>query len=82
MINIKCPEYLANILRLSVKDLELELKTSSLAKLFELGKVSYGVAVKVLGISRLHFFELLTKYNVSALSRYAVDDLSEDIANA
>lgn len=58
------------------------MKTSSLVKLFELGKVSSGVAARVLGISRLDFIELLAKYNVSVLGEYDAEDLNDDIANA
>jgi predicted HTH domain antitoxin len=82
MINIKYPESLANTLRLSGKDFESEMKTSSLVKLFELGKVSSGVAAKVLGLSRVDFLEILVKYNVSVLGPYDHEDLTEDIANA
>jgi len=82
MINIEYPESLANTLRLSGKDFASEIKTSSLVKLYELGKVSSGVAAKVLGMSRLDFLELLAKYNVSVLGGYNPDDLNEDIANA
>jgi len=82
VINIEYPESLANTLKLSGKDFESEMKTSSLVKLFELGKVSSGVAARVLGLSRLDFLELLPKYNVSVLGGYDTDDLNEDIANA
>lgn len=82
MINIEYPESLANTLRLSGKDFELEMKTSSLVKLFELGKVSSSVAAKVLGLSRIDFLEILAKYKVSVLSQYDLDDLSQDIVNA
>jgi len=82
MINIEYPESLANSLRLSGKDFESEIKTSSLVKLYELGRVSSGVAARVLGLSRLDFHELLAKYNVSVLGGYDTDDLNEDIANA
>jgi predicted HTH domain antitoxin len=81
-INIEYPESLANTLILSGKDFVSEMKTSSLVKLYELGKVSSGVAARVLGLSRLDFLELLAKYNVSVLSGYGTDDLNEDIANA
>ena len=81
-INIEYPESLANSLRLSTKDFEYEIKTSSLVKLFELGKVSSGVAARVLGLSRLDFLELLSKYKVSVLGPYDLNDLNEDIANA
>lgn len=82
MINIEYPESLANTLRLNGKDFESEMKTSSLIKLYELGRVSSGVAARVLGLSRLDFLELLAKYNVSVLGGYDNDDLKEDIANA
>ncbi|MDA3892248.1 MAG: UPF0175 family protein [Salinivirgaceae bacterium] len=81
-INIEYPESLANTLRLSGKDFESEMKTSSLVKLFELGKVSSGVAAKVLGLSRIEFLELLANYKVTVLGQYDLDDLHEDIANA
>lgn len=82
MINIEYPESLANTLRLSGKDFESEMKKSSLVKLYELGKVSSGIAARVLGISRLDFLELLAKYNVSVLNGADSDDLNEEIENA
>jgi predicted HTH domain antitoxin len=82
MIKIEYPESLANTLRLSGKDFELEMKSSSLVKLYELGKVSSGVAARVLGLTRVDFLELLAKYNVSAFGAYDINDLNEDIANA
>lgn len=81
-INIAFPESLANSLRMSEEEFGLEVKTSSLVKLYELGKVSSGVAASVLGLSRLEFLELLSKYKVSVLGAYDLDDLKEDIANA
>lgn len=82
VINIGYPESLANSLRLSGKDFELEMKTSSLVKLFELGRVSSGMAAKVLGLSRVDFLDLLSKYKVSVFGAYDANDLTEDIANA
>lgn len=82
VISIEYPASLANTLRLKGKDFEIEMKTSSLVKLFELGKVSSGTAAKVLGISRLEFLELLAKYKVSPFGLYDTEDLSEDIVNA
>jgi predicted HTH domain antitoxin len=82
MINIEYPESLANTLRLNEKDFAAEIKKSSMVKLYELGRVSSGVAARVLGLSRLDFLELLVKYNVSVLGGYDTDELNEDIANA
>ncbi|HUH17991.1 UPF0175 family protein [Albibacterium sp.] len=78
-ISIEYPEYLANSLRLETKDFKNEIKTSSLIKLFELGRVSSGTAAKVLGISRVDFLDLLAKYNVSI---FYESDLREDVINA
>jgi len=82
VINIEYPEYLANSLRMKGKDFEDAIKTSSMVKLFELGKISSGTAAKVLGLTRLDFFDLLAKYRVSPFGPYDMDDLKEDIANA
>ena len=81
-IKIEYPESLANTLRISKKNFETEMKTSSLVKLFELGRVSSSVAARVLGISRIDFLELLAKYNVSVFDAHDINDLNEDIANA
>ncbi len=81
-IAVEYPASLANTLRLSGKDFETEIKTSSLVKLFELGKVSSGVAARVLGLSRVEFLDLLARYNVSVFGTYDANDLDEDVANA
>ena len=82
IINIEYPESLANNLRLSEKDFQSEIKISSMVKLYELGRVSSGVAAQVLGLSRVDFLELLARYNVSVLGGYNTDELNEEIANA
>ena len=82
VINIQYPESLAISLKLQGKDFENEIKTSSLVKLYELGKISSGTAAKVLGIKRLDFLELLAKYKVSIIGNYSQNDLMEDITNA
>lgn len=82
MITVEYPESLAHSLRLRGKDFENEMKTSSLIKLFEIGRVSSGTAAKVLGLTRLDFLDLLAKYKVSSFGPYDNDDLSDDIANA
>jgi predicted HTH domain antitoxin len=78
-ISIKYPNFLANSMRLSEVDFENEIKVSSLVKLFELGKVSTGIAAKTLNISRIEFLDLLGKYKVNFLN---FDDLDSDLENA
>lgn len=78
-ISIEYPDYLANSLRLNRNDFRKEIKISALIKLFELGKVSSGIAAKTLDISRVEFLDLLARYNVGFLG---VEDLNEDLNNA
>jgi len=78
-IKIDYPKYLANSMRMNKDDFGKEVKISALVKLFEMGKVSSGVAAKVLKITRVEFLELLTDYKVSFVG---VDDLKEDLENA
>ncbi|MDI3520434.1 MAG: hypothetical protein PWR04_422 [Anaerophaga sp.] len=82
IINIEYPEYLANNLGLSEKDFQSEIKISSMVKLYELGRISSGIAAQVLGLSRVDFLDLLARYNVSVFGGYNTDEINEDIANA
>lgn len=78
-IKIDYPKYLANSMRMNKDDFGKEMKVSALVKLFELGRVSSGVAAKVLEMTRIEFLELLAKYKVSFLD---VENLKEDFDNA
>lgn len=82
MINIEYPESLANTLKLSDVDFKVAIKTSSLVKLYEMGKISSGIAAKVLGISRLDFLDLLANYKVSVFSEFDSSEFSQEIENA
>lgn len=82
MINITYPESLANSMKLSVHEFEKEIKLSSLVKLYELGKISSGIAAKVLGLSRLDFLDIVAQYKVSIIDFSDIDELNNDIMNA
>ena len=75
-ISIEYLNFLANSMRLSKVDFESEIKFSAVVKLFELGKISIGIASKALGISRIEFLE---NYRVSFLNS---DDVDLDYENA
>lgn len=79
-ISIQFPEALAFSLKMKGKEFEREIKTLSLVKLYELGKISSGMAAQTLGISRLDFLELLAFYAVSAYAD--TDELEADFTNA
>ena len=79
-IIISYPDALALSLKMQGKEFEREIKTASLVKLYELGKVSSGFSAQILGISRIEFLEILAFYGVSIYSD--ADDLESDMANA
>jgi len=81
-ISISYPESLALSLKMNDREFVSEIKTLSLIKLYELGKISSGFAAKLLDINRLEFLELLEKYNVSYFPHGLEDELSFDIENA
>jgi predicted HTH domain antitoxin len=63
-----------------VPEFEREMKTISLVKLYELGKISSGMAAQVLGISRVAFLDVLAEYQVPCFSDAA--ELESDFAHA
>ena len=81
-IAISYPESLALSLKMGDKEFEKEIKTLSLVKLYELGKVSSGTASGLLGLTRLEFLELLAQYRVSYLQPGDDEDLISDFNNA
>lgn len=82
LINITYPESLANSMKLNVRDFEKEIKMSSMVKLYELGRISSGIAAKVLGLSRLDFLDIVGQYKVSIIDFSDIDELNDDIINA
>lgn len=81
-IAISYPESLAFSLKMEQSEFEHEMKTISLIKLYELGKISSGMASIILNISRLEFLELLSKYSVSYIHESVTNELESDFDNA
>jgi predicted HTH domain antitoxin len=79
-IAINYPLTLAASLKMRELEFEREIKTLSLVKLYELGKVSSGIAAQVLGISRITFLDMLAAYQVSCFPD--ADELEADAAHA
>ena len=82
LITIKYPESLASSLKMESKQFQREIKTISLVKLYELGKISSGLAAKLLNINRVDFLELLQKYDVSYFQYGLEDELKSDVERA
>ncbi len=81
-IAVTYPEPPANSLKLGDNEFENEIKTISIIKLYELGKISSGTASKILGINRVDFIEKIGKYQVFVFNFHNENELNEDIANA
>lgn len=81
-IAIKYPESLAFSLKMGNKEFMNEMKTISLVKLYELGKISSGFAANLLNLNRIDFLDLLQKYNVSYFHTGIEKELENDLANA
>jgi predicted HTH domain antitoxin len=79
-IAINYPLALADSLKMQEQEFEREMKTLSLVKLYELGKVSSGIAAQVLGISRVAFLDVLAEYQVSCFPD--AGELESDFAHA
>jgi predicted HTH domain antitoxin len=79
-IAVSYPETLAASLKMRDREFEREIKTVSLVKLYELGKVSSGIAARALGVSRLTFLDILAAHQVSCFPD--ADELEADCANA
>ncbi|AEF84974.1 conserved hypothetical protein [Treponema primitia ZAS-2] len=77
-ITINYPETLAFSLKMQSEEFGQEMKTLSLVKLYELGKVSSGIAAKALGIPRIAFLDVLSNYHVSIFAE--ADELGADFA--
>lgn len=81
-IAIEYPESLASSMKLGTKEFAVEMKRVSLVKLYELGKISSGLAAELLNLSRIDFLELLEQYNVSYFHKGLENDLENDVLNA
>ncbi|MCD4664740.1 MAG: UPF0175 family protein [Bacteroidales bacterium] len=82
LITINYPESLAFSLKMEIQEFKDEIKTISLIKLYELGKISSGRAASLLNINRIDFLNLLQKYNVSYFHRGLENELESDLRNA
>ena len=78
---IEYPEYLPDALQLSFKQFEADAKMAMAVKLYELKRISSGVAAELAGVDRVSFLLGLHHYgvNVHDLSN---DELLADLENA
>jgi predicted HTH domain antitoxin len=66
-MRIPIPEGLAQALQMSEEEFEQEARVLLAAKLYELGRVSGGVAAQIAGMDRLSFLAALSRCQVPAI---------------
>lgn len=81
-ISIPMPLDLAISLKMDKEEFSFEIQKAALLKLYELGKVSSGMAAQVLGMSRIEFLAVLSKYNISPIDIKNESDIAQELRNA
>lgn len=81
MLTIPYPEDLLLSLKESPAEFESEARLLLAVKLYELGKVSTGMAARLAGMSRVEFIFALNRYELSPVG-LEPGELAGDLANA
>ena len=80
-ITIPYSDKLPDVMQVSRKQFEKEARLAMAIKLFEMKRLSSGMAASLAGIDRVSFLLKLSDYNVNMLD-YETDDLESDFENA
>ena len=80
-ISIEYSQNLPDILQISKTDFEEEAKMAMAVKLFEMKRLSSGMAASLVGIERSRFLLSLHRYNVPMID-LDEDELLSDMNNA
>ena len=78
---IEYPKLLPDALQQTQEEFEHEAKMAMAVKLFELGKISSGIAAHLVGMDRVSFLLSLHRYGVSMIDLDAAE-LESDSRNA
>jgi len=80
-INIEYPQNLPDSLQITKKSFEEEAIMAMVVKLFEMKRLSSGMAAKLAGLDRVSFLLNLHRFNVSMID-LEEDELLSDMQNA
>ena len=80
-MEIEYPENLPDVLQTTRERFEQEAKMAMAAKLFEMRRLSSGMAAALVGMDRVSFLLRLSDFGVPMID-LDTDELAEDIANA
>lgn len=81
VLTIPYPEDLLLSLKKSQAEFESEAKLLLAVKLYELGRVSTGMAARLAGMGRAEFIVALNRFMLSPIG-VDPDELADDLANA
>lgn len=80
-LNIRYPQNLPDLLQLTKQSFEEEAKMAMAAKLYEMKRLSSGMAAMLVGVPRVRFLLNLHRFNVPMID-LDIEDLLADIENA
>ncbi|RMF57531.1 MAG: UPF0175 family protein [Calditrichaeota bacterium] len=80
-LEIEYPDSLKDVLQMTKEEMEKELRMALAVKLFEMKRLSSGLAARLAGIDRVTFLLNLSRYGVSMIDEEE-DELLRDIQNA
>ena len=80
-IIIEYPDTLPDLLQESPEEFEREAKMAMVAKLFELKRISSGIAADMVGMDRVSFLFELNRYGVEMIN-IEPEELASDLKNA
>ncbi len=80
-IVVDVPRHFLDAAHIAPEDFALEAKLAMAAKLFEMRRLSSGMAASLIGMDRLTFLAHLQRFGVPVID-LAPDDMAEDVRNA
>ncbi len=80
-LTMNLPDALPDLLQVTKRQFEVEVKMALAAQLFRMKRISSGMAAQIVGIPRTQFLLQLHKYGIPAID-LSEDELLSDMKNA